>query len=511
MAKNTQVFSESDEREAEAGYAHVIKYTGLFGGVQGLTMLVAVVRNKLVSIFLGPSGLALINLFNNAVRLVGQATNFGLPFSAVKHVAELSDTKAEVQGYVRTVRTWCLCVGLLGVLVCLALSRQLSVWTFENEEYVPHFMLLSLSVGMLTMQGGEMAILKGLKQLGRVALVSVFGALFALAICTVIYVFWRSAEGIVCSLVLCQAAVLAVHLHYSTKAVPWQVSLFSKDVYSKGLPMLKLGVGYILAGVFGQGAEYVIRKLILNFGTLEDVGLYSCGYTLVVSYANVVFVAFDSDYFPRLSVAQQHRDTMNRTINQQMEVSVLMMAPLLSLFVLFMPLLVPLLFSNRFVEAVPMAVCAASYMLFKSFSLPVAYLALAKGDSRMYMLTELLYDVFIAVAVPFAFRLWGLEGAGWALSVAGFLNLITVSVAYGIAYGYRFDVRMFKPLFLQVLCFAFVVFSALQSQWWLKGVSVAVLVISFAISFSILKRQTQVVERIKEKWPLFKAKGKWKK
>ena len=65
MAENTPKNSIDGARESDATYDHVIKYTGLFGGVQGIMMLVSVVRNKIVSELLGPSGLAIINLFNN--------------------------------------------------------------------------------------------------------------------------------------------------------------------------------------------------------------------------------------------------------------------------------------------------------------------------------------------------------------------------------------------------------------------------------------------------------------
>lgn len=36
------------------GYLHILKYISLFGGVQGLNVLIGVVRNKFVAILLGP-------------------------------------------------------------------------------------------------------------------------------------------------------------------------------------------------------------------------------------------------------------------------------------------------------------------------------------------------------------------------------------------------------------------------------------------------------------------------
>ena len=86
MVDNESNISKNTTHD-DTTYDHVIKYTGLFGGVQGITMLVSLVRNKIVSVLLGPDGLALINIFNNVIKLANQSTNFWLSFIAVKHVS----------------------------------------------------------------------------------------------------------------------------------------------------------------------------------------------------------------------------------------------------------------------------------------------------------------------------------------------------------------------------------------------------------------------------------------
>ena len=49
----------------KTNYSHILKYTGLFGGVQGLNIMIGLVRNKLVALILGPEGMGLISLFNS--------------------------------------------------------------------------------------------------------------------------------------------------------------------------------------------------------------------------------------------------------------------------------------------------------------------------------------------------------------------------------------------------------------------------------------------------------------
>ena len=81
----------NDTEQNENSYGHVLKYTGIFGGVQGLNILISLVRNKLVALLLGPAGMGLAALFNSVVNFVSQATSFGISFSAVRHLSEAEE------------------------------------------------------------------------------------------------------------------------------------------------------------------------------------------------------------------------------------------------------------------------------------------------------------------------------------------------------------------------------------------------------------------------------------
>ncbi len=489
--------------EEDATYDHVLKYTGLFGGVQGITMLFSLVRNKLAALLLGPEGIALINIFNNVMKLINESTNFGVSFSAVKHIAELGDDESkseEAIHYISIVRTWSLVTGLFGALITLALSPVISYITFESYEYTTDFALLSPMAVALALSGGELAILKGLKKLKRVALTSIIAALATLIICIPLY--WSMGlKGVALSLVLSSIAALATQLYFSCKVVSWQTSIFSRKSYIEGIPMIKLGLGYIVAGIFGQGAEYIIRAMMIRFGDLADVGLYNSGYMMAVAYTSVVFIAIEADYFPRLSAAKCSLARQNFTVNQQIEVCVLLIAPCLILFVSAMPLIVQILFSNKFIEAVPMATCATMYMFFKALTLPAAYLSLAHGDSKVYMATELIYDIFIALAIPFAYIYWGLTGTGVALAVAGALDMTMIHLLYHHRYKFSFSFRLIHFYLLQFVLLTTVIYTSITVCGTLKWVvNIIAFLISAFLSLRILSKETTFVSKIKEKF-----------
>ena len=482
-----------EEKHKNGTIGHVLKYTGLFGGVHGINLLVSLLRNKLTAVFLGREGIGLINLFNALTAFISNSTNFGISFSAVKHVSELfeSGDTDKIRDFVRVVRTWSLVTALLGTLVCI-------IAAFFHD-HTAEIVIISPIVGILAIMGGEMAILKGMKQLKRVALVSVYSALATLLICVPLYYF-IGLQGIAIALLLSNAATLFIYLRASTKVFPYVASLHSKSDLQKGIPMIKLGVGYIIAGIFGSGAEYLIRESINQSAGEAAVGLYASGYVMMVQYASIVLASLEADFFPRLSGICHDRKQMSDTINRQIEVCVLLLAPMLIFFVIAMPYLLQLLYAKKFVDAVPMAVCASFFIFFKALFTPVAYLPLAKGDSRMYMISELIYDVFIAVAVPFAYVRYGLWGAGSALSAGGLVELMFVHAVYRNKYGYAFSCRLLHVYIVQFLMLAAAVtISFIFTGWMLWAAGGVLLIISLFISFIILRRETTIIDKLREK------------
>lgn len=57
------VLEETEGRE-DATYDHIVKYTGFLGGIQVLTILVSVVRNKLAAVLLSTAGVGLLSLIH---------------------------------------------------------------------------------------------------------------------------------------------------------------------------------------------------------------------------------------------------------------------------------------------------------------------------------------------------------------------------------------------------------------------------------------------------------------
>lgn len=485
-----------------SSYSNILKYTGLFGGVQALNILVGMVRNKLVALLLGPQGMGLMSLFNSTIKLVGDSTNFGIAMSGVKNISEAFDAgdKQRLDESVQMVRSWCLLTAILGCVLCAVLSPWLSKFTFSWDGHTLHFILLSPAVFLSTITGGELAILKGIRRLRDLAKVSVWNVLLALLLTVPLYYFFRDA-AIVPSIVLMALTQLLLTIGYSYRLHPLRLSL-SSIVLGHGVDMVKLGVAFVLAGIFGSLSDFLIRSYLNNVAQIEAVGLFNAGYMMTMTYIGMVFSAMETDYFPRLSGVSERSFTFSQTVNRQAEVMLLMAAPLLIAFSFSLPLLLPLLYSHEFMSVLGMMQVMVIAMYFRAIKLPVQYIPLAKGDSRSYLLLEGIYSVMIVIAVVGFFSLWGLTGAGFAISLVSLLDLIITFVYAYYRYHYHPSSGLMRCA-LRLLPLGFCAYAATflsyhsVAYWVIGGV---LFLVSMAVSLHFFRSNTDLMQHVSSRF-----------
>lgn len=521
-------------KSSKTTYDHVLKYTGIFGGVQVLKILVSVLRNKLASVLLGPVGMGLNAINLSIAELVNSLSNFGLQFSSVRNISELyeKDDDQAVRNYVCVIRTWSFWAALVGALLCVTLPVWLSAafggisWFFSacfgvlpDSEIVTHVqdhrfdaVLLGLMVFALPIEASECSLLKGIRKLKILSLIEVLGAVSTL-FCTIPLYYFLGYRGIVLALILSSWSLALIHLYFSTRFYRWRIRPFDLRVIRDGLGLIRLGIPYMLAGIVGAVSSFVVLGFLEGAG---EIGLYKAGYGLMVGYAGMVFVAVEADYFPRLSATHQDVQKSNVIVNQQIDVCVLLMTPLLILMALFMPRLIHLLYSSQFIAIAPMAVCSVYYMFFKAITLPVAYLPLAKGRSMLYLCMEFLYDAAFATFVYFGYTLGGeylsfsfdgipcggLVGTGLALTAAGLFDLVMICGTYAACFHFRFERRTLGLIFFDLVCLSLTVPFCLVGgmRWYKYGFGLLALALSCFLMWRFLSRHSHFAARILRKF-----------
>ncbi len=481
------------KKEKKDGYQHTIKYLGIFGGAQGFSMLLNMLRTKITSVLLGVAGQSIIAISNRTIQMFSDCTGLSLAFSAVRRMSDAYENCDDtVVGHcVKVVRSIAFLTGLLGMLLMLAVTPFISEWIFggSSDYYLTKLLLLSPVVMLMAISNGEIAILRGTRRLNKVAIYSLATSIISLAISVPLYLF-VGLGGIFPAIFATAFLQMCVLLYFTLPHYRYKVSPFSLNLLREGVDMVKMGAGYIFASILTSSAMWLICALLSNLGNGESAGLFSAGFVMITLLPGILFAALDSEYYPRLSGVAAKTDIRNAMVNEQVEVQLLVQAPLLMAFVVAMPLLVPLFYDAEFVLAIAMAQFAMFGMFMRTMTYPISFLPLVNNDTLVFVVLESVYNILLVTLVVLGFLYDGYMGVGVGIAVAHTVDFVVVYSVARFKYGMRLSVEAVRYFMMQLPLFVAVIAVSMSYScswyYWLMG-GVLVLV-SSAVSLWMFSR-----------------------
>jgi O-antigen/teichoic acid export membrane protein len=488
------------KEQRDDSYGHVLKYTSLFGGVQGLVILISLVRNKAMALLLGAGGMGLNALLLSMQKFASQCTNLGISFGAVPRLSELHEQQADEQLHynIQIIRLWSIIAAVLGFLFCIVASPLMNQMSFTWGDHTLHYAVLAFAVAMGAITGGETAIMKATRQLGKLARTQIYTVMATLVVSVPLYYFYGHS-GVVPAILLIAFATMLITICYSYRTFPFRFG-FSRNMLHEGAGMIRLGLAFVLAAAIGSASEVTIRAYLNVAGGLDEVGLYNAAFMITITYAGMVFSAMEADFFPRLSGVASNIEATNNIVNKQIEVSLLLLAPMLVVLIMSLSLLIPMLFSSEFMPVVGMAQVAVLAMYFKVLTLPVAYITLARRQSLPYLVLETLYFIVLIVAIVVGYQLWGIWGTGLAIVIAHVAENFFVTGFATWKYGYHITSSVMRYAAIQMtIGFAAYAVTMLTDDWLYWITEAALTIISTAYSVHVLRQKTHLWERLHSK------------
>ena len=405
----------------DSAYKRLLKVTTLFGSVQGLNILMNLIRAKLAAMLLGPAGIGLNSIYNETREFIHSTTNLGMDQSGTREIAK-STGAPDLEDSVTLTRSWIMLLAVFGMLATAVFAYPLSWMLFSDGDHTWQIVALSPAVAFSTLTCGELTVLRGLQQMKTIAGVSVLHVVLGVITTIPLYYIW-GMDGIIGALVLMTLSLAIVTMIYSYRIHPPKFC-FVKAFLAKGRQMLVLGMSFVIAGFIANLGKLAVKAYINVNGSLDDVGLYSAGLTLTLMISNVVFASLENEFYPRLSSIFTDKTQRYLAIVRQMKVGLAIITPITVVAVVLMPWIVPILLSDEFSTIVPMAQIASLGLIFRALYLPAALVPMAAGESKIYLLLQAVSYVSFVPAVILGYHFGGITGTGIGLLVNHFMDVV---------------------------------------------------------------------------------------
>lgn len=350
---------------------------------------VGVVSSKVMAVFVGPSGLALVGNFRNFITSIEALSTLGLQNGVVKYVVDTKDDEAALKKVLATVFVSLAAMVLLISASLVVFAQVWSSWLFGTDsEYSTIFLALALALPWYAASILLVSVLNGLGQFQQVIRVNLWGNILGLLV-SLVLVWQLHTQGALLSLVIPPALLFVVVFYYLNQKIHF-TDLLSWQAFDRQLlwQLSSYSLMALVATVLGPLVYVQVRNLLIS-----QLGLVQAGYweamTRISSYYFLFIATLLSVYFlPKLAEAKTNKATQQVFFTYYKAVLPLFVVGLLALYV-GRNFWVPLLFSKAFSPVTDLFLWQMVGDVFKAASLILGYQFFAKKMTLSFILCEL--------------------------------------------------------------------------------------------------------------------------
>lgn len=411
----------------ESSYGEILKSSSIIGGAQGINYLIAMIRGKAVAVLLGPSGVGLVGMYSTALGFVGTIAGLGIGSSAVREIAEAVGAEDEIRlaRSIKVLRRTVWVTGMLGWALTAAFAWPLSRWAFGSHHYAWALVILGSTLLFSAISAGQTAILQGRRRIGDLARLSIASTVVG-TLCSIGLYAWLHERGIVPVLIVTGLTSLGASWWYARRVDTASIQLSWLETGADAKRMIQFGLSFMWSGVLVHGTTLAIRSLIVRDLGLDASGIYQSAWSLSGMFAGFILGAMGTDFYPRLTAFANNKEKMNRLVNEQMQVGILLALPGLIGTLMFSPLIIRMFFSAKFLEGAVLLPWFVIGVFGRVVSWPMALIMQAKGEGRWFALSETAANILHLLLVFWLIRLVGLWGASLAFALLYLLYAVSV-------------------------------------------------------------------------------------
>jgi PST family polysaccharide transporter len=369
---------------------------------------------------------------------------------------------------VKVLHRTALMLGLLGAILLAVLAVPIAELSFGNADYAPAIAVLSAAILFKLLADARLALLQGMRRIADLAKTNVLGASLGV-LATIPLVYFLRERGVALAIVAAAALSFVTAWWYSHKVkVEAPHTHFPASEYRREIRgLLHLGIAFMASGLMMMGAAYAVRVMVLRLEGLDAAGHYQAAWALGGMYIGVVLQAMGADFYPRLVATADDNARCNRLVNEQTQISLLLGVTGVLATLVFAPAVLTIFYSTSFSGATEVLRWICLGVSLRMLSWPMGYIIIAKGDQRLFILTELAWTIVNVGLTYFCVRRFGLTGAGVAFFLSYVFHTVMIYFIVRRVSGFHWS-RENKQLcrsFISLIALVFSSFYAFPPIW----------------------------------------------
>ncbi|WP_312209143.1 O-antigen translocase [Acinetobacter variabilis] len=392
--------------------------TSVLNGVAVLIKTITMfVLNKILAVYLGPTGYAAIGQFQNFIQMVTTFAGSAINTAVVKYTAEYHEDETKQRAVWKTAGSIVFLFSFVFAILILIFQKQLTLYIFQSLKYQTIFIWFAVFLIFFNFNTLFLAILNGKKEILKLVLANIAGSLFALVITGVLAIKLQ-LYGALIALSIYQSIAFIVTLILCHRADWFE---FSSLLGKIDLGITKKFASFILMALVSAIcvplSQMLIRAYLTQEFSLAYAGYWEAMIRLSTVYLLLVTTTLGVYYLPRLSELNAIDEIKKEVYLGYKFIFPLAVVGGICVFIL-RDWIINLLFSLSFAPMQDLFLWQMMGDALKIGSWILAYLMLSKAMTKLYICTEIIFTVSLIALTYICTQVFGFEG----VSIAHLIN-----------------------------------------------------------------------------------------
>lgn len=382
-----------------------------------IRMLTGLVINKVLSIYIGPTGLALVGQLQNFSQLAMTAAQGGINSGVTKYAAEYGRDKERIAILFSTAGRISLFSSIFVGVMILIFANYASLKILNSENYNYIFLIFGLTIVLFVANSLLLSILNGLKEIKTWVKINIIQSIYSLFFTTSLIIL-LGLDGALIALVTNQSVIFIIMLWLLRKNQFINVSSFKK-AFDKP-EAKKLGAFALMA--ITSAATIPFSHLVIRNYIGENLGWNKAGYWQAIWYISAMYLmiistALSTYYLPKLSEITNKKELRKEILQGY---TFIMPAVIGMSFLIFLcrDFIIWMLFTEDFSPMRELFLWQLVGDVMKMAAWLVGYLMIAKAMTKKFIITEIIFGFGFMILTIFFVRHYGLIGASYSFAMS---------------------------------------------------------------------------------------------
>lgn len=316
----------------------------------GLSTLIKVISTyvmwKIIAVYTGPTGLAVIEQFQNFIQ-ISRAFSCSLNQGIIKYISEYKNEEEKKSHILSSAFTFYLIVSTIVTILLFSFSSEISNKLFHSLAYRYTIMLLGISISLYSLNSLLLSVLNGEFEIKKFVSCNIANTILIFII-TVYLVIYYGIQGGLIGFILNQSIALFLTVYLVIKSKWFKVNLFIQGIDKESISkLIKYATMSFVPILLVPVSLIISRKYIASELSWQDAGYWQGIMKLSDGYLILMELMLSVYFLPKFSSIKTQSEFKEEIFHSYRLVILLALLGLTFIFT-FKKQIVIMLFSKEF-------------------------------------------------------------------------------------------------------------------------------------------------------------------